>query len=192
MGYIHYFKLKENSISQRRWDRFIKDVKKIRKHLPKHSYSSGGYFKDEPLYLNGCCYNRNAIFDSEQILFNGGMIPASKRVKNCKQKFPNSEIKFDIDELANQTFHLDIEGNCLGFCKTSRKPYDLMVQCVIILAKHHFTREFSFSSDGDVDEWLSAYKLVSKYVDITPYVMESLCLVDDAERESLKIFIFEK
>jgi hypothetical protein len=57
-------------------------------------------------------------------------------------------------------------GEVKGFCKTARKPYDILV-CVSLLAfKHAFYNPdvFSFSSDGDNADWQAAKNL---YTDIT-------------------------
>lgn len=160
MGYTHYYTLSKK-VEQKVWDNFIEDVKKIKKHLPKHSESSGGYYKDEPLYLNGCTENQFAIFDSEKILFNGGRIPAKNRKKN---------IDYEIDELGHETFYLSINGNgSREFCKTARKPYDFMVQAVLLIAKYHFGKDFSFDSDGNKKDWEVVYQFVKKYVPVKSF-----------------------
>lgn len=154
MGYTHYYELKKE-ISQKKWDAFVKDVKTLRKHLPKHSHSSGGYFSDEPLFLNGCIQHKRAVFDDEKILFNGGDFSASKRKKI------NGNGYYETEGLSHETFYLSRKGG-QEFCKTARKPYDLMVQSVILLAKHHFKDDFSFSSDGELEDWQVAFRFVTK------------------------------
>jgi len=55
-------------------------------------------------------------------------------------------------------------GEVNGFCKTARKPYDLLV-CVSLLAfKHAFDNPdvFSFSSDGDNAEWETSKDLFTR------------------------------
>jgi len=184
MGYTHYYSLNKEQ-TQAKWDKFVEDVKTVKKHLPKHSNSSGGYYLESPLFLNGCYRNKDAIFNSEKILFNGGDVPANERVEE-------EDGFFKEEELSHETFFLDNRSD-RHFCKTARKPYDLMVQCVLILAKHHFKKDFSFSSDGEIEDWLEAYKLVSKYFKIKPELMIGLCYGEDSiKRESLKLFSFEK
>jgi len=81
-----------------------------------------------------------------------------------------SEVWFNGDEktgMSHETF--DIKwfpsgGEEKGFCKTARKPYDLLV-CVSLLAfKHAFDNPvvFRFSSDGDNAEWEEAKDLFTR------------------------------
>jgi hypothetical protein len=54
------------------------------------------------------------------------------------------------------------KGLMFEFCKTARKPYDIMVCCVLLAAKHHLKARVSVSSDGDLDEWQPAIDLYEK------------------------------
>jgi hypothetical protein len=47
--------------------------------------------------------------------------------------------------------------NNWNFCKTARKPYDLLVCCALIsLANNYPEKVFSFSSDGHFQDWQPA------------------------------------
>ena len=46
--------------------------------------------------------------------------------------------------------------------KTARKPYDIVVQCCLILAKKHFDTAIAISSDGGKDEWETAIDIIEK------------------------------
>ncbi len=48
------------------------------------------------------------------------------------------------------------------FTKTARKPYDIVVQCCLILAKKHFGKEIAISSDGAKDDWTDAINIIEK------------------------------
>ncbi|MCG7852386.1 MAG: hypothetical protein MIO92_07675, partial [Methanosarcinaceae archaeon] len=37
-----------------------------------------------------------------------------------------------------------------GYCKTEHMPYDLAVQCCLIILKHHFDDSIQVSSDGKI------------------------------------------
>jgi hypothetical protein len=83
-----------------------------------------------------------------------------------------SEVWFNGDDktgMSHETFGIrwfPSGGEVKGFCKTARKPYDILV-CVSLLAfKHAFNDSdvFSFSSDGDNADWGDARNL---YMDIT-------------------------
>lgn len=48
------------------------------------------------------------------------------------------------------------DGLVFGCCKTNYRPYDLDVQCCLIVFKHHFGEAFNVSSDGEPDDWKEA------------------------------------
>ncbi len=81
------------------------------------------------------------VFDSEQIWFNG-------------------DAEQDLD---HETFALTITPQTFNFCKTARKPYDLLV-CASLLLYWHFFKEHgvTISSDGDLEDWQPAIDLVKK------------------------------
>lgn len=54
-----------------------------------------------------------------------------------------------------ETFALLRAPRDFQFCKTRRKPYDLMVQACLLIARHHSTA-ITVTSDGDNDEWAAA------------------------------------
>lgn len=83
-----------------------------------------------------------------------------------------SEIWFNGDakkELDYETFGIKWypkEGKVRDFCKTARKPYDILV-CFSLLAlkaAFHDYKVFNFSSDGDDSDWETAKNL---FMDIT-------------------------
>lgn len=48
-----------------------------------------------------------------------------------------------------ETFYLEREGrHTHGFCKTARKPYDIVVCCFLLAFKKVFGKEFIYTSDG--------------------------------------------
>lgn len=53
----------------------------------------------------------------------------------------------------------DESGKYFEFCKTGRKPYDLMVVACLFAARYRFGSDFSFSSDGGVSELGAGYDL---------------------------------
>ena len=55
----------------------------------------------------------------------------------------------------------DKRDTVFACCKTARKPYDIMVQAVLIIAEYHFKDDIKVSSDGDTEDWMESYKLVS-------------------------------
>jgi hypothetical protein len=51
-------------------------------------------------------------------------------------------------------------GTVWCFCKTERMPYDLCVQCALVVLRHHFGSRFKVGSDGTDDDWTEARNLV--------------------------------
>lgn len=53
------------------------------------------------------------------------------------------------------------EGSENGFCKTNRKPYDILVCFSLLAFKHSFNdyKVFHFSSNGNDEEWKPAKEL---------------------------------
>lgn len=59
-----------------------------------------------------------------------------------------------------ETFYFSIVGTDFSFTKTARRPYDIVVQAVLIIIKHH-SNEINVSSDGEFEEWTGAVNLVN-------------------------------
>lgn len=53
------------------------------------------------------------------------------------------------------------KGLVFNFCKTARKPYDLMVQISMLRLKHHFP-ECEITSDGSAADWKNGRALYKK------------------------------
>ena len=91
-------------------------------------------------------------------------------------EFTSERIAFNGDEskgLDHETFSINRDntkraaavgsrdGLVFEFCKTNRKPYDIMVQLSMLRLKHHFP-ETKISSDGDSSDWKNARALYKK------------------------------
>jgi len=77
-------------------------------------------------------------------------------------------IRFNgIGDDGHETFLIKNGGSDWDFCKTARKPYDIVV-CEVLLVLNHFIPSMSFSSDGDIniddDCWGPAIRNVRQYV----------------------------
>ena len=68
-----------------------------------------------------------------------------KPIINGKEIIFNGTEKGGLD---HETFYIPFNAGGWNFCKTARKPYDLLV-CIALLAfKEAFGEDFSYSSDG--------------------------------------------
>jgi len=179
MGYTHYITRKQINHDQTTWDKLIVDCKTLYKNMPEYSHSSGDYSGNDPLFLSGCYEHDKPQFTKSQVVFNG-----SNGLKRIKRIGPNDkgqksiewlDAKSDNDNLNNlghETFVLcrktwiqpdyrNDKQTLFSFCKTARKPYDLMVQACLILYKFYFKDDVSIFSDGDDEDWSEAFKFIA-------------------------------
>lgn len=180
MGYTHYWSrppAKEHDLET--WEKFVADCKFLYKNMPKNAtcYDPQGCLRNDPLLLNGCSAFKNPQFTNARVYFNG--TGTRKRIK--KEAFHNGKkmICWDDDEtnipeenrnLGHETCVLtrkihkdsykDDSGAVFGFCKTARKPYDLMVTACLILYKQYFPY-VEVSSDGDNEDWKPAFLFIA-------------------------------
>lgn len=72
-----------------------------------------------------------------------------------------------LGEDAHETFHLERTLTEFAFCKTARKPYDVVVAATLTLAYTLFLGSMDVRSDGDMKdkEWQNAMKLLTTAFD---------------------------
>ena len=156
MGYTHYFTAKK--FTNKEWDEIISTVKTLYENMPEYS-SSGSEYSEYQLKLSGCFKYEHPIFNNERIHFNGSN--GLQRVKMYEGGWKDA-ISEDPMDLAHETFSL-VKKGCIDSCKTARKPYDFMVQAVLIVAKCVAPTKITVTSDGDNDDWADAFKFVSQH-----------------------------
>lgn len=142
MGYTHYWN-NGTELSQATWNLFVADAKKLSENLPATTDTAGGCYSEDQLKLNGCMVSKEPVFNDNEIRFNGG--------------------SDDDMDLGHETFLIKRAGmDSFEFCKTARKPYDLMVTACLLLYSHYFGDETDVSSDGLADEWVCASELIKE------------------------------
>ena len=155
MGYTHYWTYKPNQIKDteelRKKFLVARNVIKVARGIISrnpfiHRGQAGGYYDNVPCKIKGGLGEGRPMINESQVWFNG-------------------DGKTDMD---HETFSIkwydDSNPNGSGFCKTNRKPYDLLV-CVSLLAFQHAFNDykvFHFSSDGDNSEWEMAKNLFTR------------------------------
>jgi hypothetical protein len=155
MGYTHYWKYNPNEILDteelRARFRFAVDIiKKAHKEIKKnkkfiHAGQAGGFYDEQPCIIRGGLGKGSPMINESEVWFNGD----------------------DKTGMSHETFGIrwfPSGGEVKGFCKTARKPYDILV-CVSLLAfKHAFDNPdvFTFSSDGNNSEWEEAKDLFTR------------------------------
>lgn len=123
MGYTHYFTPKTKYTAVQ-WKEFTAACRKLYSKLPQKSESAGGYHKDDPLEIAGGNGEGAPRFNLKEVCFNGkGELGHEAFVVN------SNPAKQEWD-----------------FCKTDRKPYDLLVVACLIAAFQILN--FRFASDG--------------------------------------------
>jgi len=155
MGYTHYWTYQPNEILDTEElrkkfrkavaiiDKAHKEIKKNKKFI--HAGQAGGYYDEQPCIIRGGLGQGKPIINESQVWFNGDEKTGMDHETFNVQWFPSG-------------------GSAKDFCKTARKPYDILV-CVSLLAfKHAFDNPnvFSFSSDGDNKEWEEAKDLFTR------------------------------
>lgn len=61
-----------------------------------------------------------------------------------------------LQEMADDEYAIKSERGWFACCKTNYRPYDLDVQCCLIVFAEHFGDQFKVSSDGDDEQWNEA------------------------------------
>ena len=152
MGYTHYWDLKKPTADTREQVKTaFAEVAILFDKLPQSSTSAGGYYVDEKLRLFGGNGTGKLLINDEALIFNG----------DAKQSLDHETFYFDITNLSE-----------FNFCKTARKPYDFAV-CVALLAMANHIDGFTFSSDGDLEDWKPAIDFYNTHIG---YISEDLKL----------------
>jgi len=131
IGYTNYWEYKPDA---------IEDTEKLRKMFSKAS-------KQIKKFVDFITTNKSEIYK-----ICGGL-------GEGKPIFNESEVWFNGDRAQNldyETFKIHWSETSNGFCKTARKPYDIIVCFALLTFAEIFPKEaFSFSSDGTMtdDEW---------------------------------------
>jgi len=142
MGYTHYWKI-PRVLDEKLFKILSEELRTATGLLPTKS-KSAQQDNEGVIYLAGGNGEGEPIFDNSKIVFNGQ------------------------DDLSHETFAILQRGNDdFEFCKTARKPYDLMVCFSLLRLKHHFP-EADISSDGGAKDWSAAKKFYKKVFGETP------------------------
>jgi hypothetical protein len=160
--YTHYFTPKK--VTQEKWNEFVKEVKELKKNLPLSSESAGGYYQEDKILIRGGLGTGKAIFNKDEVCFNG-------------------DEKKGLD---HETFYCSRESDEWGFCKTARKPYDILV-CAVLIAAHNILG-YEVTSDGNLEDWRPA---IDYYSDVI-YDEPILEMDDDLIKHIIPEFLYEE
>ena len=143
MGYTHYF-YQQRDFSAIEWQQVQAAFRRLLDNLPQHSTNAGGYFADRPLVLRGWDGNGQPECTFNAITFNG-----------------------DADgDLGHETFTMTRQKESdFDFCKTARKPYDLAVCAMLLIANQIAPGVYVLGTDARSlagDEWQPAIELANE------------------------------
>lgn len=132
MGYTHYW-TKQRAFTQKEWASLIGITSLLLQKAPGKTATAGGYHKDDPLEIQRDWDDeRPPEVTKERIWFNGA------------------------GDLGHETFALMQNEVGFNYCKTARKPYDLLC-CAVLLAAHEIAPDaIALGTDGEVEDWKPA------------------------------------
>lgn len=135
MGYTHYW-YKPLKIDEIAFKKFSDDVKIIVAEVDKTKVKLAG--------IDG---KGKPVIEDDYVGLNG----------RGKDAFESFVIQQSVQPQSWQK--LDSNGCIFDFCKTGRRPYDVVVAAILIAFKKHFGDAVKVNSDGDDSEWEDAREL---------------------------------
>ena len=181
MGFTHTWKYLRARLTVGIWEAIKLDTYILLSHLPEHSLSAGGHYSEAPLKLIGM-NGSPPIVSNGRIIFNGdGSQPkedADPYGRDCEDPLGCETFCLYRNWRATLRDYLkedptnEWNKGCLKekryseFCKTNRKPYDLVVCAVLAIATQRAPGWLRItSSDGDASDWQPAVDWASEVLD---------------------------
>lgn len=154
MGYTHYWKsstFKSEEEKTKKFDKFFEVCRKLYENRPKQSLSAGGYYADADLLIaNG--QGEGEPFFGDRFL-DAKSDQEYGRVVWFNGYTPKSSA---FEDLSHETFMISEKKNEGDFCKTARKPYDLLV-CACLIAAGKILG-YQINTDGTLEDWKPAFE----------------------------------
>lgn len=141
MGYTHYLEFKK-TYTDDQWTDFVNTAKRLYHALPANTDTAGGCYLDQPLSICGGYGNGEPVIGQPTEWSNGEPVV-----------WFNGDEKDGMD---HETFCIVKNKKEWSFCKTARKPYDLLVCAILLAARDYLGAEVG--SDGDIEDWMPAIR----------------------------------
>lgn len=140
MGYSHYWGYLSLATHDQK-EIIIKEIKILCNEL-NYRLSINYKNQEDDYKPEYSCY-KDAIINTDEIIFN----------------------TIDGEYEGSESFYLNFNTiKLFSHCKTNRsEKYDLMV-CLIILSLANNIDNFTFSSDGNIEDWLEAFNIYKQYI----------------------------
>ena len=142
MGYTHYYTYKPKVGDNFKFKNVLTEIKLLKRNLPENSPTAGGCYGEYPITIRDGVGKGQPEITEEIIRFNG----------DASQSMDYETFVFKFKEE---------EQN--DFCKTARKPYDMFV-CLCLISLANNLEGFTFSSDGDEEDWEPAFKFYEQHI----------------------------
>jgi hypothetical protein len=92
------------------------------------------------------------------------------------------------DFTLREQYKQNLEGDGFEFCKTARKPYDIVVVACLIVLKHRLGNLIDVSSDGYVDDWEEGLRLAKNILKLKGLsIPKSIRVYQGAKARELKL-----
>jgi len=142
MGYTHYYSFEPNKVQN------TETLRKKFKKASKQIKSFAQWLPNKGIAIKGGLGEGKPIFNETEIWFNG-----------------DASEGFDHETFSIHWSRPNLMGKYNDFCKTARKPYDLLVCFALLTFAEVFPEVFSFSSDGDMEdsEWQQAVEFYETF-----------------------------
>jgi len=151
MGYTHYFRRSEKTHTQKTWNAFLDDAKRV-----------ACRFK--------LCVPQSIQFITDNIEIKADInIPIGDGMgEGNSPEYTKSKLWFNgVGEDAHETLGIDrVSKDDFGFTKTAHKPYDLLVTATLVLYKHHFKDKVDVSGDGGPEGFQEGLDLVNETLNL--------------------------
>lgn len=157
MGYTHQY-TQQRDFTDQEWSRLMMAFSRLCQEMPSSSRSAGGYYSNDPLAIDDQ-EGGEPVCVEERILFNGAPEPLSHETF-LLTRFRE---RMDPDSPIPQGFR---------FCKTDRKPYDLMVCATLLMAAKVAPCVLEIRSDGTPEDWQPARDFVEHVFKVHPDLLE--------------------
>lgn len=154
MGYTHYWTPVAYAPAEKkeRFDKFFEICTKLYKNLPKDIKIAGGMGTGKPKF-------GEFFIEKERHLPVGQSTPEWITKNHGRCVWFNGTSKDGSD---HETFAIFEDESEWSFCKTARKPYDLLVCACLIAAR--LILDYKISSDGREPEWIEAFEYYAQVI----------------------------
>lgn len=167
MGYTHSLR-RPKTLDATRFTLWQSDVRRLLAALPATTDTAGGYYRDVPLRICGPWGLGGPIITPDGVYFNGDA------QQDCDGETADHET-FYVKRVYQPEAWEKPEGKqrwYFTFCKTARKPYDVLVTAALIRLAYHFPEACKIESDGDADEWAAGAALCQQVFGVAVLPLE--------------------